>query len=86
MQWRDITSENGIKQLSFNLSSEPIQGFYKIMVLKKSGEKKEHVFSVEEYGMVLEDWEEKVDVIVSGNQSMNLLECIYCIWIGMSFN
>ncbi|NP_001166532.1 murinoglobulin-1 precursor [Cavia porcellus] len=49
MQWRDITSENGIKQLSFNLSSEPIQGFYKIMVLKKSGEKKEHVFSVEEY-------------------------------------
>ncbi|KAM6162667.1 LOW QUALITY PROTEIN: alpha-2-macroglobulin-like [Erethizon dorsatum] len=49
MQWRGITLENGIKQLSFSLSSEPIQGFYKIVVLKQSGAKTEHFFTVEEY-------------------------------------
>ncbi|XP_010606099.1 alpha-1-inhibitor 3-like isoform X2 [Fukomys damarensis] len=49
MQWQNVTSENGIKQLSFSLSSEPIRGVYQIVVLKQSRAKKEHFFSVEEY-------------------------------------
>ncbi|KAK7826261.1 hypothetical protein U0070_021275, partial [Myodes glareolus] len=47
MQWRDVTTETGLKQLSFNLSSEPILGSYKIVVQKQSGDKKEHSFSTD---------------------------------------
>ena len=56
MQWRDIKTENGLKQMSFSLAAEPIQGPYKIVVHKQSGEKEEHSFTVMEFGM---DWEEK---------------------------
>lgn len=55
MQWRDVTTETGLKQLSFSLSSEPILGPYKIVVQKQSGDKKEHSFSVEEFGTPWED-------------------------------
>jgi hypothetical protein len=51
MQWQNIELENGLKQLSFSLSSEPIQGSYKIVTLKQSGKRTEHSFIVEEFGM-----------------------------------
>ena len=56
MQWRDIKTENGLKQMSFSLAAEPIQGPYKIVVHKQSGEKEEHSFTVMEFGM---DWEDQ---------------------------
>ena len=51
MQWRDIKTENGLKQMSFNLAAEPIQGPYKIVVLKESVANEQHSFAVMEYGM-----------------------------------
>ena len=51
MQWRDIKTENGLQQMSFSLAAEPIQGPYKIVVLKESGAKEEHSFTVMEFGM-----------------------------------
>uniref|UniRef100_A0A8C2VZ12 Alpha-2-macroglobulin-like n=1 Tax=Chinchilla lanigera TaxID=34839 RepID=A0A8C2VZ12_CHILA len=76
MQWRDITSENGIKQLSFSLSSEPIQGLYKIVVLKQSGAKTEHSFTVEEY--VLPKFEVQVKcpkTVTLLDQEVNVTVC-----------
>uniref|UniRef100_A0A8I5Y1T7 Murinoglobulin 1 like 1 n=1 Tax=Rattus norvegicus TaxID=10116 RepID=A0A8I5Y1T7_RAT len=49
MQWQDVKTENGLKQLSFSLSAEPIQGPYKIVILKQSGVKEEHSFTVMEF-------------------------------------
>ncbi|XP_060240137.1 murinoglobulin-1-like isoform X2 [Meriones unguiculatus] len=49
MQWQNISTENGLKQLSFSLSLEPILGSYKIVIQKQSGVKKEHSFTVEEF-------------------------------------
>ncbi|XP_035304915.1 murinoglobulin-1-like isoform X2 [Cricetulus griseus] len=60
MQWRDINTENGLKQLSFSLSSEPILGSYKIVLENQSRSKKEHYFTVEEY--VLPRFEVQVKV------------------------
>ncbi|NXK98087.1 OVOS protein, partial [Formicarius rufipectus] len=48
-QWLEITSKNGIVQLSFPLIPEPILGSYSITVETKSGEKEYHSFRVEEY-------------------------------------
>lgn len=63
MQWQDVKTENGLKQLSFSLSAEPIQGPYKIVILKQSGVKEEHSFTVMEFGMDWENQKEKVGVI-----------------------
>ncbi|XP_014649443.1 PREDICTED: alpha-2-macroglobulin-like [Ceratotherium simum simum] len=60
MQWQNITLKNGLKQLSFSLSSEPIKGSYKIVILKQSGGKTEHSFTVEEF--VLPKFEVQVKV------------------------
>lgn len=70
MQWQNIKLENGLKQLSFSLSSEPIKGSYKIVIQKQSGRNIEHSFTVEEFGMILEDWKGKV-----GAMSFSLLGC-----------
>uniref|UniRef100_A0A452R401 Alpha-2-macroglobulin n=1 Tax=Ursus americanus TaxID=9643 RepID=A0A452R401_URSAM len=49
-QWQKLKLENGLKQLSFALSSEPFQGSYKVVVRKESGGITEHAFTVEEFG------------------------------------
>ncbi|XP_076797071.1 murinoglobulin-2-like [Arvicanthis niloticus] len=49
IQWQDIKTENGLKQMSFSLAAEPIQGPYKIVMQKQSGRKEEHSFTVMEY-------------------------------------
>lgn len=49
-QWQGVELTGGLIQLSFPLTSEPIQGQYKVVVQKDSLENVEHSFSVEEYG------------------------------------
>ncbi|XP_027760743.1 alpha-2-macroglobulin-like isoform X1 [Empidonax traillii] len=48
-QWQGVELETGLKQLSFPLTSDPIQGSYKIVVQKSFSSHVEHFFSVEEY-------------------------------------
>ncbi|XP_068037834.1 alpha-2-macroglobulin-like [Anomalospiza imberbis] len=48
-QWQGVELETGFKQLSFPLTSDPIQGFYKIIVQKSFSSHVEHSFSVEEF-------------------------------------
>ncbi|NXS91159.1 A2MG protein, partial [Jacana jacana] len=48
-QWQGVELETGFTQLSFPLTSEPIQGSYKIVVQKSFSSHVEHSFSVEEY-------------------------------------
>ncbi|NXU52217.1 OVOS protein, partial [Turnix velox] len=50
-QWLNVTSKQGIVQLSFPLIPEPILGSYHITVEKKSGEKEHQFFTVDEYVM-----------------------------------
>ncbi|XP_064265891.1 alpha-2-macroglobulin-like isoform X2 [Passer domesticus] len=48
-QWQGVELETGFTQLSFPLTSDPIQGFYKIVVQKSFSSHVEHSFSVEEF-------------------------------------
>ncbi|XP_053925158.1 alpha-2-macroglobulin [Cuculus canorus] len=48
-QWQEVKLETGLTQLSFPLTSDPIQGSYKIVVQKSFTSHVEHYFSVEEY-------------------------------------
>ncbi|XP_036037834.1 murinoglobulin-1-like [Onychomys torridus] len=76
MQWRDINTEHGLKQLSFSLSSEPIQGSYKIVIVKKSGVKKEHSFTVEEFVLPRFEVQVKVPkVITVQDEKVNVTVC-----------
>ncbi|KAM5336307.1 pregnancy zone protein-like [Glossophaga mutica] len=59
-QWQSLKLESGLKQLAFPLSSEPVQGSYKVVVQKESGGRVEHIFTVEEF--VVPKFEVKVQV------------------------
>uniref|UniRef100_A0A8C3RAR9 Alpha-2-macroglobulin n=1 Tax=Cyanoderma ruficeps TaxID=181631 RepID=A0A8C3RAR9_9PASS len=48
-QWTNVELEMGFIQLFFNLTSEPIQGTYTVVVQKAAGTTVQHSFSVEEY-------------------------------------
>ncbi|NXG74954.1 A2MG protein, partial [Baryphthengus martii] len=48
-QWTKAELEMGFIQLSFNLTSEPMQGTYTVVAQKASGKTVQHPFSVEEY-------------------------------------
>ncbi|KAM9639321.1 alpha-2-macroglobulin-like isoform 3-T3 [Morphnus guianensis] len=48
-QWQEVELETGLTQLSFPLTTDPIQGSYKIVVQKSFSSRVEHSFSVEEY-------------------------------------
>ncbi|NWT12638.1 A2MG protein, partial [Vireo altiloquus] len=48
-QWTNVELEMGFIQLFFNLTSEPIQGTYRVVANKASGKTILHSFSVEEY-------------------------------------
>ncbi|NXD07159.1 A2MG protein, partial [Nothocercus nigrocapillus] len=48
-QWTKAELKGGLIQMFFNLTSEPIQGTYTVVVQKASGKKIQHPFSVEEY-------------------------------------
>uniref|UniRef100_A0A8D1EWJ3 Alpha-2-macroglobulin n=1 Tax=Sus scrofa TaxID=9823 RepID=A0A8D1EWJ3_PIG len=68
MQWQHLQVENGLKQLSFPLSSEPFQGSYKVVVQQESGETAEHPFTVEEFVLP------KFEVQVRTPQIITILE------------
>ncbi|XP_053410605.1 alpha-2-macroglobulin isoform X2 [Nycticebus coucang] len=75
-QWQSLKLENGLQQLSFLLSSEPLQGSYKVVVQKESGGKTEHPFTVEEF--VLPKFEVRVTVskvITILEEAMNVSVC-----------
>ncbi|XP_032128448.1 alpha-2-macroglobulin-like [Sapajus apella] len=75
-QWRSLQLEDGLKQLSFPLSSEPFQGSYKVVVQKESGGRREHPFTVEEF--VLPKFEVRVTVpkiITILDEEMNVSVC-----------
>ncbi|XP_077026090.1 pregnancy zone protein-like isoform X2 [Tamandua tetradactyla] len=59
-QWQNLKLEGGLKQLAFPLTSEPIQGSYKVVVQSESDRKIEHPFTVEEF--VLPKFEVKLQV------------------------
>ncbi|NWZ31143.1 A2MG protein, partial [Asarcornis scutulata] len=48
-QWTEAELKGGLIQLFFNLTSEPIEGTYSVVVQKASGKRIQHSFSVEEY-------------------------------------
>ncbi|EDK99673.1 mCG132196, isoform CRA_a, partial [Mus musculus] len=70
MQWRDIKTENGLKQMSFSLAAEPIQGPYKIVVHKQSGEMEEHSFTVLEFVLPRFNVDLKVPNAISVNDEV----------------
>ncbi|XP_006164927.1 pregnancy zone protein [Tupaia chinensis] len=75
-QWQSMKLEGGLKELSFPLSSEPIQGSYKVVVNTESGGNTEHSFTVEEF--VLPKFEVKVQVpkIISiMDENVNITVC-----------
>ncbi|NWH24602.1 A2MG protein, partial [Grus americana] len=48
-QWTKAELKQGLIQLFFNLTSEPMQGTYTVVAQKASGKTIQHPFSVEEY-------------------------------------
>ncbi|NP_002855.2 pregnancy zone protein precursor [Homo sapiens] len=75
-QWQSLKLEAGINQLSFPLSSEPIQGSYRVVVQTESGGRIQHPFTVEEF--VLPKFEVKVQVpkIISiMDEKVNITVC-----------
>nr|XP_035968828.1 alpha-2-macroglobulin-like [Halichoerus grypus] len=64
-QRQKIKLENGLKQLSFSLSSEPFRGSHKVVILKQSGRKTEHSFTVEETVLPKFDVQVKVPKVIT---------------------
>ncbi|TFJ98933.1 tyrosine-protein phosphatase non-receptor type 18 [Platysternon megacephalum] len=67
-QWQEVELTGGFTQLSFPLTSEPIQGTYKVVVQKSSGDKVQHPFTVEEYVLP------KFEVLVKLPKMISILE------------
>ncbi|XP_033029742.1 ovostatin-like [Lacerta agilis] len=65
-QWRNVTSEISIVQLSFSIISEPILGDYEIIVQSQSGAKTSHYFSVEEFVLP------KYDITISAPKTVSV--------------
>ncbi|KAM6420957.1 LOW QUALITY PROTEIN: ovostatin-like [Pluvialis apricaria] len=72
-QWQNVTSEMNIIQIEFPLTEEPILGNYKIIVAKKSGDKTNHSFLVEEYVLP------KFDVTVTAPESLTVLDSEFTV-------
>ncbi|TFJ98938.1 Alpha-2-macroglobulin [Platysternon megacephalum] len=75
-QWREVELNGGLTQLSFPLTSEPIQGTYNVVVQKESGTNVEHSFTVEEY--VLPKYEVSVKLpkkITIQNEELKVAVC-----------
>uniref|UniRef100_A0A8C5TG92 Ovostatin n=1 Tax=Malurus cyaneus samueli TaxID=2593467 RepID=A0A8C5TG92_9PASS len=73
LQWQNVKSEMSIIQLEFPLTEEPILGNYKIIVAKKSGDKTNHSFLVEEYVLP------KFDVTVTAPESLTVLDSEFTV-------
>ncbi|XP_008845367.1 alpha-2-macroglobulin [Nannospalax galili] len=76
VQWQSLKLESGLRQLSVPLSSEPLQGSYKVVVQKEAGGTVEHPFNVEEF--VLPKFEVQVTVpkiITIMDEEVNVSVC-----------
>uniref|UniRef100_A0A8D2NIM6 Ovostatin n=1 Tax=Zonotrichia albicollis TaxID=44394 RepID=A0A8D2NIM6_ZONAL len=73
LQWQNVKSEMNIIQLEFPLTEEPILGNYKIIVSKKSGDRTNHSFHVEEYVLP------KFDVTVTAPESLTVLDSEFTV-------
>ncbi|NXU42737.1 OVOS protein, partial [Drymodes brunneopygia] len=73
LQWQNVKSEMNITQLEFPLTEKPILGNYKIIVAKKSGDKINHSFLVEEYVLP------KFDVTVTAPESLTILDSEFTV-------
>ncbi|XP_071466493.1 alpha-2-macroglobulin isoform X2 [Marmota flaviventris] len=76
IQWQNLKLESGLKQLSFPLSSEPLQGIYSVVVQKESSGTIEHPFAVEEF--VLPKFEVQVTmpkIITIMEEEVNVSVC-----------
>uniref|UniRef100_A0A2K5QFJ9 PZP alpha-2-macroglobulin like n=1 Tax=Cebus imitator TaxID=2715852 RepID=A0A2K5QFJ9_CEBIM len=75
-QWQNLKLEGGLNQLSFPLSSEPIQGSYKVVVHTESGGRIEHPFTVEEFVLPKFEVEIQVPKIISiMDEKVNITVC-----------
>uniref|UniRef100_A0A8I3W0V8 Alpha-2-macroglobulin n=1 Tax=Callithrix jacchus TaxID=9483 RepID=A0A8I3W0V8_CALJA len=75
-QWQSLKLEGGLNQLSFPLSSEPIQGSYKVVVHTESGGRIEHPFAVEEFVLSKFEVEIQVPKIISiMDEKVNITVC-----------
>ncbi|NXI47851.1 OVOS protein, partial [Galbula dea] len=72
-QWQNVTSEMNIIQIEFPLTEEPILGNYKITVVKKSGDKTNHSFHVEEYVLP------RFDVTVTAPERLTVLDSEFTV-------
>ncbi|XP_006901819.1 PREDICTED: ovostatin-like [Elephantulus edwardii] len=82
-QWDNEESYRGLVQLSFQLASEPILGWYHITVETLSGEKTAQFFSVEEY--VLPRFQVSVDApenILVVNPELHVNVCAFYTFEG----
>ncbi|XP_030803233.1 ovostatin-like [Camarhynchus parvulus] len=73
LQWQNVKSEMNIVQLEFPLTEEPVLGNYKIIVAKKSGDRTNHSFHVEEYVLP------KFDVTVTAPESLTVLDSEFTV-------
>uniref|UniRef100_A0A2K5E7P7 Alpha-2-macroglobulin n=1 Tax=Aotus nancymaae TaxID=37293 RepID=A0A2K5E7P7_AOTNA len=75
-QWQSLKLEGGLNQLSFPLSSEPIQGSYKVVVHTESGGRIEHPFTVEEFVLSKFEVEIQLPKIISiMDEKVNITVC-----------
>ncbi|XP_040450917.1 ovostatin-like [Falco naumanni] len=72
-QWQNVTSEMNIIQIEFPLTEEPVLGSYKIIITKKSGDKTNHSFLVEEYVLP------RFDVTVSAPERLTVLDSEFTV-------
>ncbi|NXK98094.1 OVOS protein, partial [Formicarius rufipectus] len=72
-QWQNVSSEMNIIQKEFPLTEEPILGDYKIIIVKKSGDRTNHSFLVEEYVLP------KFDVTVAAPESLTVLDLEFTV-------
>ncbi|NWX48156.1 OVOS protein, partial [Steatornis caripensis] len=72
-QWQNVTSEMNIIQIEFPLAEDPILGNYKIIVVKKSRDKTNHSFLVEQYVLP------KFDVTVTAPESLTVLDSEFTV-------
>ncbi|KFV85384.1 Ovostatin, partial [Struthio camelus australis] len=72
-QWQNVTSKMNIVQIEFPLTEDPILGNYKIIIAKKSGDKTDHSFFVEEYVLP------KFDVTVTVPESLTVMDTDFTV-------
>ncbi|XP_037702701.1 pregnancy zone protein isoform X2 [Choloepus didactylus] len=75
-QWQNLKLEGGLKQLSFPLSSEPVQGSHKVVVQRESDRAIEHPFTVQEFVLPKFDVKVQVPKIISIlDENVNISVC-----------